>query len=80
MLHTSLPGSRGGNIEIFIMWFIPREHQKGIGAGEGGARNRRGTMNRGEAMYKIVGGSGRPPWARHLARQRLSLPPPSGVP
>ena len=31
MLRPPLPGSRGGNIEILLMRFIPREHQKGIG-------------------------------------------------
>ena len=69
----------GGNIERFVTRFIPREHQKGIGAREGGARDRRGTMNRGEAMYKIAGGSWRLPWGRHLAQLLLSWPPPSGV-
>ena len=36
-------------------------------------------MNRGEAMYKIAGGSWRPPWGRHLARWQQSRPPPSGI-
>ena len=78
-LRPPLPGNRGGNIEILVMQFIPREHQKGVGAREGGARDRRGTMNRGEVMYTIAGGSGRPPWGRHLARRRPARPPPSGV-
>ena len=36
-------------------------------------------MNRGEAMYKIAGGSWRPPRGRHQARRRPSRPPSSGV-